>query len=74
MKTLLQKAKELPVEFQKRKVRRTEEEIDIVLAFLKGEISNKQLAQVTGKHTGSTTQFIGSALLAAYRKGKIKIL
>ncbi len=70
METLLQKAKKLG---GKTKENHSEEEIQLVVAWLGGEVTTRQVALAKGKTTGNILYFIAIALREAYKKGIIQI-
>jgi len=73
MKTLLEKAKEVsPV----RKVQVSEEKIELVIALLKQEISQKQALQALGLNQGRTTSLyslIYQVVKRLYQQEKITL-
>ena len=72
--TLLEKAKRVKIKVGGRKASRTDEEIELVLGYLRGEVTYMQIMSVMVMKNGSVSNFIGSAIIVAYRKGRIKIL
>ena len=49
------------------------EEIDLALAFLRGEVSHPQMAGALGKKTGAIASFVVYALRGAIRHGMVEI-
>ena len=72
MTTLLEKAKKIS---GFRPVIKTDEEIELALAWLKGEITSKQITSVIyeGKKTsrGNYLNWLALALRSAYMKGRL---
>lgn len=75
MKTLLEKAKEIPVKKCFRYDKATEQDLDLVIAWLNDEVSVKQICEVMGfkVKTGNYLYYFSSVLKKFYKIGKIKI-
>ncbi|HEA46436.1 MAG TPA: hypothetical protein ENH99_01505 [Candidatus Pacearchaeota archaeon] len=74
-KTLLEKAKDVPIDKKQSRLPVTDEEIDLAIAFLEGEITHRQATQVIfGETKGKSFYFkIGSIIRKGVVQGKIKI-
>jgi len=48
--------------------------LDLVLAYLKGEVTNVQVAKALGLKSGSAQSYLASTLLLAAKTKKIKIV
>ena len=73
--TLLEQAKEVDVKIRV-KVEWTEEETDVLLAWLKSEITYKQVVAVLsiGKTHTNYMYTMATGIREAYRRGKIKVV
>ena len=71
--SLLDEAKKLKPR-NANKVRQTEERIELSLAWLKGEVTTSQMAEVLGYSSSSYNVLYGTAidLRELYKRGKIK--
>ena len=68
-KTLLEQAKEVSVANQgQRNELATREQFDLVMAYLHGEVTNRQVGTVIGQRTSVFT-FAGKCLIAGVRNG-----
>ena len=70
IKTLLQKAKDVPTKRWGAKAI-TDEHIELALAWLKGEIQLRQITETVGR--GNVLYSVARWLREGYRKGKIII-
>lgn len=71
MKTLLEQAKEVELEREEKNSEGTEEQLEIVLAYLRGEIRAKQATRVLGVNGGALEPIISRNLKWAYRTGRL---
>ena len=73
-KTLLEKAKEVPVR-KKHDLKITDEHIEIAFAWIKGDIRLKQICIAFGKKesSGNVLYTIAVILREAYQQGKLKL-
>ena len=73
--TLLEKAKSIVIKTHVgRKV--SEEELDLILAWIKGDVQLQQVAGALGKSkkTGNTLYYLATYLKNAYRQGMIRVV
>lgn len=74
MKTLLEKANEVPLAKTKN-INISSEEIELALAWIQGKIAMKQIGAVIEKaYSTNIYSFLAMALRGAFIKGKIKII
>jgi hypothetical protein len=76
--TLLEKAQKLPRQSKYAVSNISDEEIELCLAWLKGQITITQVAKVLGlynnrKYTGNIVGRINGVLKVAYSRGKINL-
>ena len=72
MTTLLEQAKKIILQRKTPKI--PEEEIDLYIAYLKGEVTHTQVNKVLGGREGNIYAKTLFALREAYRQGRIKII
>ncbi len=72
MATLLEKAQEIKT-MRHRRHAYDEEQQELAIAFLRGEVSCNQISKVMNLKGGNIQQFTWGAIVAAYKAGKIII-
>jgi len=75
MKTLLEKAKDID-SYKSNTTPVTDEEIELAFAWLKGEVTLKQVSLALGENTeaGSARYSMVRFIRAAYQKGMLKLM
>jgi NADPH-dependent 7-cyano-7-deazaguanine reductase QueF len=72
--SLLEEAKKIKTQYRL-KNDFTEEEIELVLSYLKEEVATNQICKVLKfKNPGSVTNYVLQAIRSAYKRGKLKIV
>ena len=71
MTTLLEKARAVQVK-PNETVEYSDEHLEVVLAYLNGEITNKQMSAVSDKGPTAASSFVGQVLAWAVRNNKLK--
>ena len=75
METLLEKARNIKTHQRKISEKYSEEDLDLVLAWMRGEINSAQISKARGSMTatGSCLYYCSSVIKKFYAEGKLRV-
>mgnify|MGYP001598303974 CR=1 FL=1 len=73
MSTLLEKAQEFPPRGRRSRVAPLDEEVDLLIALIKGQVTYQQAASALGCSRQNIYVTLGSKLIQAIRSGKLQL-